>query len=141
MIFESVRRQKPLPALLTAERFFVSRRPGMDPIMIAVSALGLEPLSTHRADEWMKSGVAEQVGHQTASLFEASAALGAAVALEVAVGPEVRGQTTSVDVETTADWTRMTLYSTVSQLMNLSKHGSVFMLTIKKNSKMKKISQ
>ena len=89
----------------------------------------------------MKSGVSEQVGHQTAPLLEASATLGAAVALEVTMGPEVRGQTTGVDVETTAHRTRMTLYSTVSQLMNLSKHGSVFMLTIKKNSKMKKISQ
>jgi len=114
MIFQTVGRQKLLSTFHTAERFLIAGTPRMYPIMIANSTLRFELFTTDGADEWMEPGVMADVSHEAPLLFEEPTALGTAVAFLLGVGAEVRRQSAGVDVEATADWTTVILYSGVT---------------------------
>ena len=119
VILESVSREESLVAVDAPVRLDVRRPAGVDPAVIAYSALGDEALAADRADEREVAGVTAQVGGQAAALLEQSTAFRAAVALLRRVGAQVRTESARRRVRSTTHRTTVRLHPGVTQLMYL----------------------
>ena len=119
VILESVSREESLVAVDAPVRLDVGRPAGVDPAVIAYSALGDEALAADRADEREVAGVTAQVGGQAAALLEQATAFRAAVALLRRVGAQVRTESARRRVRSTTHRTTVRLHPGVTQLMYL----------------------
>ena len=119
VILESVSREESLVAVDAPVRLDVRRPAGVDPAVIAYSALGDEALAADRADEREVAGVTAQVGGQAAALLEQTTAFRAAVALLRRVGAQVRTESARRRVRSTTHRTTVRLHPGVTQLMYL----------------------
>jgi len=79
VILQSVGGQKALATVRAVVRLLVGRRAGVDAVVVADAALRDEAFAADGADEWMKAGVAAEVGHETTLLFEQPATLATSV--------------------------------------------------------------